>query len=217
MGTARRAVFALLLLCSPGGGQSNQADSGPSIAWSRMIWHSATVGGRAIEHAALMVEVQLDSLTGPAVMQLDTGANNDVLYTKVYEQLHPKDTPGDQYWIGLSGTAAGRPFKGDWFAHSRDFGDAVAGKTPVVGTIGAAFFERRILLLDFVGQRLAILGKGEDLPPGLARQIDFVPLDYHNGKMFVALTLNGSEERDLFFDSGSSAMALMTSRRRWLE
>jgi len=29
----------------------------------------------------------------------------------------------------------------------------------------------------------------------------------HNGKMFIALTLNGADERDMFFDTGSSAMA----------
>jgi hypothetical protein len=183
-----------------------------------MIWHAATIGGRNVPHAALMVAVRLDSLDIPAIMQLDTGANNDLVYTKTYDSLQPKETPGDQYWIGLSGTVAGRGFKGDWFAHARDIGRPIQqGDTPILGTIGAAFFERRILLLDFVAQRLAILGKGEDLPAEAARRIEFVPLEYRNGKMFVAVSLNGGEERGMFFDTGSSAMAVNTTRQRWLE
>jgi hypothetical protein len=38
------------------------------------------------------------------------------------------------------------------------------------------FFQRHILLLDFVAERLAILGKGVDLPFEYEKQAAFVPL-----------------------------------------
>lgn len=197
--------------------QANQTATPEPIPWSDMIWDALTTGGQNIAHAALLVDVRLDSIGMPATMQLDTGADKDILYTNTYNSLRPKDTPGDKYWIGLTGTVAGRPFKGDWFAHSDQGSPVEAGKTPLLGTIGAAFFERRILLLDFPAQRLAILGKGEDLPAEFAQRIEFVPLEYRNGKMFVTVTLNDVEDPDMFFDTGCSSMAVLTTRRRWLE
>ena len=99
-----------------------------------------------------------------------------------------------------------------------NFGGSSKPGTPVeLGTIGAAFFEKRILLLDFVAQRLAILDKGEGLPAAIAERADFVPIDYRNHKIFISLTLNGVEESGLFFDTGSSSMAVTTTRARWLE
>ena len=78
-------------------------------------------------------------------------------------------------------------------------------------------FEQRVLLLNFVGQRMAVLGYGEELQPEVARRFSFVPLDYRNRKMFVWLTVNSVTERYLAFDTGSSSLPLSTSRRRWLE
>jgi hypothetical protein len=189
-----------------------------SLPWSKMVWEADTRGGRTTAHAALMVEVQIESIATPVLMQLDTGANNDVLYTKIYEQLHPKETPGDQYWIGLTGTVAGRSFKGEWFAHAHDEIEVLKpGQTPVIGTIGAAFFKRRILVMDFASGRIAILGRDEDLPSAIADRCSFVPIDFRNDKMFIKLTLNGEEESDMFFDSGSSAMMISTTPQRWLK
>jgi hypothetical protein len=108
-------------------------------------------------------------------------------------------------------------FGREWFRFAAKLGGSPEAGTPVeLGTIGAAFFEKRILLLDFVAQRLAILGKDEQVPVEIARRADFVPIDYRNHKMFVSLTLNRVEESGLFFDTGSSSMAVTTTRARWL-
>jgi len=190
----------------------------PPITWSKIVWDSLKAGPREIPHAALMVEVQLDSLAAPALMQLDTGANRDVLYGKTYQALHPKETPGDKYWVGLSGTTAESPIRSEWFANSADFGgEPKPGEKPNIGTIGANFFEQRVLLIDFVAGRIAILPRRQELPAEMADRASFVPLEYRNNKMFVGLTLDGAPEPDMFFDSGSSAFALTTTRRRWLE
>jgi hypothetical protein len=216
MPSAKVAVLALSILCLPSSPQSNQSIS--TISWSEMIWGGLTTNGQNIPHAALLVDVRLDSLGMiPASMQLDTGANQDILYMNTYKELQPKETPGDKNWVGLSGSVAGRAFRGDWFAHSDQGGPILPGKKPLLGTVGAAFFERRILVLDFVAQRLAILGQGKDLPSELDQRVEYVPLEYRNGKMFVVITLNGVEERDMFFDTGSSAMAVSTTRQHWRE
>jgi hypothetical protein len=170
-----------------------------------------------VEHAALMVEARLDGIDAPAVMQLDTGADADIVYGVPYVQLKP-DAAAAKDYVLVSGTIAGVRFGREWFNLAAKHGGPIQPGTPVrLGTIGAAFFEKRILLLDFVAQRLAILGKGEEVPPEIAQRADFVPIDYRNHKMFVSLTLNGVEESGLFFDTGSSSMAVTTTRARWLE
>ena len=109
-------------------------------------------------------------------------------------------------------------FQGERFHVRTDFGDPIApGKPVTLGTVGLDFFGQRILVLDFVRQRMAVLDKGVDLPDTVQHRVDFVPLENRNGKMFVAVTLNGHEERGMFYDTGSSLFSLMTTRSRWRE
>jgi hypothetical protein len=183
-----------------------------------MIWESADFGGKNVEHAALKVEMRIEGSADPVVMQLDTGADSNVLYGLAYKHLPSAPPLTGKTQILLGGVAARRAFHDELFYISGDFGGAgEPGKPLLIGTIGAHFFEQRILLLDFVSQRLAILEKGEDLPAEIVGRAAFTPLEYRNHKMFIMVTLNGVEQRDLFFDTGSSAMALMTTRSRWLE
>ena len=92
------------------------------------------------------------------------------------------------------------------------------GKDEVLlGTIGAAFLEQRVLLLDFVANRVAILGAGEELPAALAAHVEFTPIGYRDHKIFVGVAVKGSTRRDLAFDTGSSTAARITTRDRWLE
>jgi hypothetical protein len=64
---------------------------------------------------------------------------------------------------------------------------------------------------------VAILAGNKDVPDAIAQRTDFTAIDHRNGKIFSPVTLNGAEEHELFFDSGSSAFALTTTRRRWLD
>lgn len=200
-------LFSLLLLTA---GALVSGESGPVLGWSHMVWQSMKIGGRDVPHAALMVEVAVSGLPLPALMQLDTGAVNWV-YHKPGETLH------ERFWRGnssmtLDGTVAGQAFHDEWF-NLRGVGMPIVGGTPLVGTLGIPFFENRILILDFVGSRLAILS---ELPPEVERRASFTTLEYRNNKIFVTFTLNGKEEKEMFFDSGSSAFALSTTRSRWV-
>jgi len=197
-------VVPLVLLAA---GALVSGDTGPALGWSPMVWQSMKMGGKDVPHAALMVEVAVDGLPS-ALMQLDTGAVNWVYRA-------PKDAPWwrGEYEVALTGTAAGRKFHDEWFRRRED-PRAVADGKPVVGTLGAPFFENRVLILDFAGSRLAIL---DALPREVERRAAFTPLEYRNNKMFVTFTANGKEETQMFFDSGSSLLAVVTTRARWIE
>lgn len=186
-----------------------QGDS-QAIAWSRIVWESdsVTLAGRAVEHAALMVEMRLDGMGRPVLMQLDTGTPASVFLGKSYDQLHRNDTVVGQAGRKLGGWVAGRRFDNEIFVVLPNLEEPHR-----LGSLGATFFEQRVLILDFVSQKIAILDPRQDLPA----KFDFVPLDYRDHKIFVTLTLNGTADRDMIFDSGSSALPLFTTARRWQE
>jgi hypothetical protein len=192
----------------------------PALPWSKMIWESGTLGGETVKHLALDVAITLEGSKGPATMQLDTGAVNWV-YEVPYRQLNrndPRDSSVNPEAFTLSGIMGDRPFDKERFYLRKNFGEPIeAGKASEIGTVGATFFEQRILVLDFVAQQLAILDKGQDLPAAIASRAGFTAIEYRHGKLFIAVTLNGIEERNVFFDSGSSSFSLLTSRRHWLE
>jgi len=75
-----------------------------------MIWESADLGPRTEPHAALLLEVKLDSQSAPARMQLDTGASGNILYMSETEPLDPA-----RMFISLNGIVAGRPMQGEPF------------------------------------------------------------------------------------------------------
>ncbi len=155
-----------------------------------------------------MVEMRLDGMSGPMLMQLDTGTPASVFLGKSYEQLHRNDTVVGQAGRKAGGWVAGRRFDNEVFVVLPNLGEPRR-----LGSLGATFFEQRVLILDFVAQKIAILDPRQDLPA----KFDFVPLDYRDHKIFVTLTLNGSADRDMIFDSGSSALPLFTTARRWQE
>jgi len=185
-----------------------------SINWTKMIWEAGDLGPRVESHAALLLDVKLDSQPALARMQLDTGASGNVLYMSKTERLDLAHVS-----IALSGIVAGRPMLDEPF--SRFPLQEPSGDPPVIGTIGVSFFESRILLMDFAAQQIAILDKDEALPGAIARGLDFVSVEYRhgdrNGKLFVPVSLNGTEFRNLFFDTGSAVSAISTVRGLWPE
>jgi hypothetical protein len=197
-------LVLIFVLC---GAAAAQSGSG-AVAWSRIVWESdsVTIAGRPVERAALMVEMRLDGMSGPMLMQLDTGTPASILLGKSYEQLRRSDRVVALAGRKLGGWVAGQRFDNEVFVVLPNLGEPRR-----LGSLGAMFFEQRVLIIDFVSQRIAILDPRQDLPA----KFDFVPLDYRDHKIFVALTLNGSAESDIIFDTGSSALPLFTTARRW--
>lgn len=200
------------------------------IRWAGMIWQPQNVAGQTIEHGALMLELHLDGAKTPVYMQLDTGCDADLVYRIAYEELAPEAARLGRDRIALNGTAAGQRFAREPFFIRREAGvswvakflaaaglhcNALKGKPVLVGTVGTPFLENRILLLDFVAQRLAFLDRDAELPAAIARLTNFVPISYRNHKIFVPLTIASVKQDGLFFDTGSSALLLTTTRLRW--
>jgi hypothetical protein len=225
--TGFRTFMLAFGFCECAAGQP--ATAFPPIPWGRMIWSLANVGGKTVEHAALMVEVQLKGVEKPVLMQLDTGCDADLVYDIPFGLLDPGGARAGRNQVLLGGTVGGRQFEREPFFIRGTAGvswlsslllsaqERIAiwkGKEVLQGMIGAAFLEQRVLLLDFVANRVAILGAGEELPAALAAHVEFTPIAYRDHKIFVGVAVNGSTRRDLAFDTGSSTAALITTRDR---
>jgi len=205
------AALVAILVLRPPGPEDNR------IHWSNMVWESLRVNGRTVEHAELMVEVELEASETPLLMQLDLGTYSTVMYRSAYSELCRQDRT-TQNSVFMSGAIANRRFENERFGFREDVPKpATASKPLLLGSIGSSFFEHRILLLDFVKQRLAILGKRAALPPAPERGIEYLPIKYRYGLALVTATVDGREQPNVAFDTGASMIPLFTSHRRWTE
>ena len=184
------------------------------IQWSKLVWYSATIGGRQVAHAAPFIEIHVNGMTRPALMELDTGTD----ITSLYGRTLPRAMPSLQKrnLAMLSGTMAGCPFTNQEFEVLAEQGDAPNVNGPIyLGTVGLGFFKDRILLMDLVSDRVAILPKGTEIPASVGSRAQFVPADDRGGKLYVTLKANGELERNMFVDTGSSSSSLVTTPAEW--
>lgn len=119
----------------------------------------------------------------------------------------------------MSGTIANRRFRNESFRFLGTGGQPTPTPGPILlGSLGDSFFKDRILLLDFVKQRVAILGKDSRMPHGLEGEVNYLPVTYNKyGNILVSATINGHAKPNVMFDTGSSIFAMVTGRGNWME
>lgn len=206
-----------------------------TVSWVPFTWESATVGGRFVKRAALLVPVELEGTTGSHFLQLDTGAGWPMWYEVPLRQLNvvatQHDTLPDEVVLRatLGDRVHGYPVTADTFLVRKGYGDSLTSSTESsaessadsrakpqgTGTLGVRFFAHRILIIDFPRQRLAILDSAVALPDGLAHRASFVPVTYQYGYVFVPLVINGIVFKDFFYDTGASLFPLTTTAATW--
>ena len=217
--------FAALLLttsaCAPAHHGASTVPAGEGITWTPFQWVSATIAGRTFDKAALLVPITADTLGGTYWLQLDTGADSDVwLYTAPLAQLlrrhgAARDTTT---WFEIpQGRIGAYPLREHAVNIRRVQGDTVRADNPYpkIGTLGLNFFRSRVLLLDFPGQRFAILDSAAAIPHWIEEQASWVVVDYRNDKVFLPLTLAGIRYDDFFYDSGASLFPVSTTKEIW--
>lgn len=194
-----------------------------TIHWTQFYWNNGTKD-------ALFIPLKFDQLPTTYLMQLDTGASETVFYQIPLRQLEKKlgIVEGSAAPLGIGLSISGYHFddfeKYDHGLHIQpNFGDKIHWweRHPIIGTIGADMFSDHIVVLDFPGQRIAMMDGNETLPAALAVNATFVPVKFdkqHDWKIFVPLTINGkSYPDDFFYDTGSSEMHIEAANPVWRE
>lgn len=184
--------------------------------WHRFTWFGAQLGGEHIARLAIHVPVSLAGLAGEHHLQLDTGASHTVLHGGALRDLDPSFVPAGRS-MAVTGTIAGVEVTNEPVGLIPDFrATAMQGTpSPVVGSLGLSFFAQRILVLDYPGARFTVLSKDAELPDRLEQRAEFLPATLRNGKLYVPVMFDGRPQTDVFFDTGASAFALITSPERW--
>ena len=189
-----------------------------SIPWHPIIW--ACWGGH--DRSALEVPVRFDGIPAKLAMQLDTGAwttqlrGDPRLIPRLIERPHGQ-TGAPPETVPLSGEIAGCPFRTSIPVFPRGIPGADPAGNILIGTLGSDFLRNRILLLDFIHQRVAILPEGSGLPPEIESAAEFLPMSVRRGQLYIPLSINGKLNYGYLYDSGSSLAALLTTRSRWQE
>jgi len=225
------AIFALFVLSGIGGyfyfrkqfqAPANQLTVSQLPAATRFAWRADTTGARATPHAVLLVPVTLPNCPRTCYMQLDTGAPYTLLYSHALMALQARYPAGPacppqadtlrnfQFAIGQGQVAARTIRVRQMGAHALP-ADSTAPF--VIGTLGTDVLEGRVLIIDYARQRFELRA---NVPDSLARRAVFGPLAFEQRRVLLSAGLQGTAKQ-LLFDSGSSAFALLTSQAAWQE
>jgi hypothetical protein len=159
------------------------------------------------DRVAINVPVRLDSTEG--VLQLDTGLDVTLLEGTL---------PEDGGWESGAGlyrcprVEIGNIDLGPAWILNKP-GDGTGG--PRLGSLGLDVLVGHLVLIDYPGQRIAIMKHGT-APRWLLEQTSWAEAELRDGKFFLEVKLGAERVDDLFFDTGSSALDIAVDFEDWV-
>ncbi|WP_045689196.1 hypothetical protein [Hymenobacter sp. AT01-02] len=224
------AVLALLLVSGIGGYFYMRKKFEPGVnqlsvtglpATCTFVWKADSTAQPVVAHAALLVPARLPGCPRTCYFQFDTGAPTSILYARslaalrgrypaTTQTLLPQADTVRNFQFGLgSGSVQARKIK--VLDYGRSTLPADSTEPFIIGTLGTDALEGRVLVLNYSTRQFSLRA---DVPTSLTSQTVFVPLDFASRRVMLNAAVQG-KPRQLLFDSGSSAFALLTSRATW--
>lgn len=221
--TSLAALASLLLAC---GGRS-VADT--EVRWINFDWDNA---GPGLEKAAILLPFTLDVVPHRFTGQFDSGAITTAIYENSFAPYMDRydrvvwalDSTYTSYFNGVPCHRFIRPLtfimdsvsvKADNVLLYSGYGDSVPADSidsPLpkhVCTITLDMFDSGVLIIDYPGERI---GLAETVPDIWKERIDYMPMQYDSLRhsVYIPVTIDGVE-RNVYFDTGSSLFALVSS------
>lgn len=178
-------------------------------------WLADSVNGNTEPHAAMLIPVKLPNCPKQLYMQFDMGAPNTVFYknklraiSEKYPSFHKlQDTDSSLQQIVIT---TGKHTIEMSRVSLLDFGekniDWSAGKKEIIGTIGSDWLDNRTVLINYPQQQIVL---NYTVPEKLQNRLtDF---SYIQRNILIPVMIKGKKTM-LYFDTGSSAFALLTSK-----
>lgn len=190
-------------------------------AWTPFRAMSFVRGDRIIRLAMIFVPVHLHGVTGDGWMQLDLGSRTSIIYGKTIERIAGAAFPLNRRKgeVTIAGRVGSYRFADETAIVYRDLDEGDIGGKPVYGEIGASFFIRRILALDFVRDRFVIANSKTELPSqahgAAATQLVFPEAGPYRNRVLVPVVLRGVAYRNVMYDTGSSGFVLVLTHSAW--
>ncbi|OON70053.1 hypothetical protein [Hymenobacter sp. CRA2] len=183
-------------------------------------WYADTVWRPAVPHAALLVPVTVPGYPRTCYLQFDTGSPYTRLYSRpltalvaAYPALQSALQVKDNYVQNFQCTlGSGQLTLGRIKVLEHGASALPADSSAfIIGTLGTDVLEGRVLVLDYAQRRFTL---DTHVAEGLTRRAAFAPLAFDNRRVIVNADLEG-HTKQLLFDSGSSAYALLTNKDNW--
>lgn len=179
------------------------------------IWKKDSMGATLNQHAALLLPVKLPHCPRQFYMQFDLGAPSSLFYKNKLADIAAKypraiqlsDTTRSlsdfNFTIGKTKVHAGQIVVREYAANKIQWNKK---DIEIIGTIGADLIENRIVQIDYPGKKI-LLSNNSTRTENIS-MIDFL---FARRAILLPAHLNGKKLM-LYFDTGSSAFELLTSK-----
>lgn len=186
------------------------------------VWAEGVYGDYIETHAAMLIPVRIKGMPNKFYMQFDTGAPSTLIYGNTLKSLKEYDLnvkeviKEDKLYIqNLDFSLGGSKVSMTTIQILEDYGNSFDRNDTIseikIGTVGADFMDERITLIDFKNQFIQVY---KQRPSWMGPLPNFKPFDFKGRRFMLPAKIDG-EELELFYDSGSSAFGLITSKNRY--
>lgn len=184
-------------------------------------WADRKLDDQVESHTAIMLPLIIEGLPHKFYLQFDTGAPTTLIYGKSISSLQSlgidiqEVQKGENSYVSLlNAELGGNETEMGMIQILEDYGNVFQVEdtlhTIKLGTIGADFLDQRTCLIDFQEAYIQLYEERPDWMDSL----QFVPFDFEGRRFMLPATILG-KELDLFYDSGTSAFGLITSKNRY--
>jgi hypothetical protein len=210
-----KSLLVLLLICS------TTLFGQPPSDWINFDWHGETIFGKYYPKVAMSVPLKIENLPYRFCGQLDLGATTTMIYENSFKPFSQKatwvlqklDTSISPYYLNgrkcyflksLNFRLHQTSFLNRNIALVPNYGDEISidsihtASQKLIGTIAPDLFQDKILVIDFLHNRLATFDK---LPKKYAKA-NFVRSIIRKGRIKIPLMI-GDSTRYVLFDTGN--------------
>lgn len=183
----------------------------------KCIWLGDTLNAKWEPYSALLIPVKLPGCPKQFYMQFDLGAPHSLFYSNKLKAIwarYPQvniDIADTSKVTGLTFVVADQPI------HAKAIGLRSLGSQAInwdrksieiIGTLGVDLITGRIAVIDYPERRLSI---GMKIPENISKQVSLSPFMLMQGSILLPGFIRGKQTL-LYFDTGSSAFELLTSK-----
>ncbi|MEO1513450.1 MAG: hypothetical protein AAFV95_00510 [Bacteroidota bacterium] len=185
-------------------------------------WTQSTYGDYIEKHDVIRIPVTIGNLPHQFYLQLDTGAPTTLLYETPLKSLLEMDDGlsiiekyGENYLQELNLLMGGSKMELKTVKILPGYGSPIDRSDTTtqqkIGSIGADLLNKYITEINFKNQFLKFYAKRE---AWMNDKSNFQKFDFSGRRFMLPCTIEG-KDHELFYDSGTSAFGLLTTRGRY--
>lgn len=201
--------------------------------WFPFQWLGSKISGKYYQKLAMAIPVSFNDRKGNMLLQFDLGSDATSMYENSLASYY--DAMEEVKALLPAKLDTGRSSAGLLHASLKpvtlkigpntktdagiflNYGAKIAkdslrtGKENLVGTLGADFSRDKVLIIDYVGQRMCVL---DSVDNQLKKEVDFVDCKLQRGRMLLPLKV-ADQLKWVLFDTGASLFDLGTTKESW--